>query len=583
MSMAEKIRELLKDNNLDAIAITHSNRYIEQDILPEENQLHELCGFSGSDGMTIVTATRIYLLVDGRYELQAEKQTDSSAVTVVPVGHFFRIPASGESTSADSANVTARLKNACELLKMEGLSKIGYNSWRHSIAEIEFIRKEYPDMKFVDLSDSLEESLMNPVTVYKRDIEFSGLNCKDKLSAIQYMTDDQAADFCLITSADSISWLFNIYARDLKYSPVVRAYALVEKNGEAMLYGDNLDTDLPHGNMKDFIHKMQNVGNVKVLYDSHTAPEKIKKIVGPETKLIKVPDICQTLKVQKNEAELQGMINCHIRDGVALSKFLCWLDENYEGKTELDIVEKLHGFRIEQKYFFSESFATIAGFADNGAVVHYQPNIETNKRLKEGGLLLLDSGAQYLDGTTDVTRTVAVGNPSKEMIKDFTLVLKAHIALASARFPEGTSGIKLDALARSEIWREGMDYKHGTGHGVACFGNVHEGPISISAYGSDYGFKTDMVTSDEPGIYKENKYGIRTENLLYTTGSKFAGFLEFKTLTKVPIDKRLIDKYMLDTGEQAWLNNYHRDVFDCLAPYMNEKERKWLKDACSPL
>ena len=215
--------------------------------------------------------------------------------------------------------------------------------------------------------------------------------------------------------------------------------------------------------------------------------------------------------------------------------------------------------------------------------MHYQPSEKTNKELKDDSLLLLDSGGQYLDGTTDVTRTIVLGKPSKEMIRDFTLVLQAHIALATAHFPVGTSGMKLDILARRPLWQNGLDYKHGTGHGVACFGNVHEGPISISANGSDYGFKSNMVVSDEPGVYKENEYGIRTENLLYTTESEHRGFLKFNILTKVPIDKRLIDKYMLQSGEQMWLNNYHQDVYNCLAPYMNEKEKMWLKDVCSPL
>lgn len=563
MSMLEEIRKKLQAENLDAYVVTHGNRYIGQDVLSQEHKLKKLCGFSGSAGMAVVTANDVFLLVDGRYELQARQETAGQNVTVVDV-----IP---------------RLKNACDLLKDKGFFNVGYNSWCHSVAEMEFIKRRYFDMKFVDLSDSFAENAKNLVTIYERDIKFSGQSREEKILTVQNMLQDQRADYYLFTSADSVSWLMNIYAADLPFSPVVRAYALVAKNGDVVLYGDNLQTELASGNWKDFSAKMLSLGAAKMMYDAHNAPEKIKKLVGEDVKLIKSPDICQIMKAEKNKVELLGMINCHIRDGVALSRFLCWLDENYEGKTELDIVEKLHGFRAEQKYFFSESFATIAGFADNGAVVHYQPNTETNKRLKDGSLLLIDSGAQYLDGTTDVTRTVAIGNPSKEMINDFTLVLKAHISLASARFPEGTSGAKLDALARSEIWQEGIDYKHGTGHGVACFGNVHEGPISISSSGSDYGFKADMVTSDEPGIYKENKYGIRTESLLYTTVSKFAGFLEFKILTKVPIDKRLIDKYMLDTGEQAWLNNYHKEVFDSLAPYLNEKEKMWLKDACSPL
>jgi Xaa-Pro aminopeptidase len=563
MNMLENIRKKLKAENIDAYVVTHGNRYIGQDVLPEEHKLKKLCGFTGSAGIAVVTAEDVFLLVDGRYELQARQETNSKEVTVV--------------------DAMPRLKNACDLLKDRGLLNIGYDSWCHSVAEMEFIKRRYFDMKFVDLGDFEEEKNKRSITVYERDIKFSGQSREEKTALLQNMLQDQKADFYLLTSADSVSWLMNIYAADLPCSPVVRAYALVDKNGDVVLYGDNLQTDLASGDWKDFADKLLSLNSVKIMYDAHNAPEKIKKLIGEDVKLIKVPDICQMMKAEKNPTEMQGMINCHIRDGVALSKFLCWLEENYEGKTELDVVEKLHEFRAEQEYFFSESFNTIAGFADNGAIVHYQPSEETNKRLEADSLLLIDSGAQYLDGTTDVTRTIAIGNPSKEMIKDFTLVLKAHIALAQTRFPIGTSGMKLDIMARSQLWKAGIDYKHGTGHGVACFGNVHEGPISISSGGSDYGFKANMVTSDEPGIYKENEYGIRTESLLYTTESEFAGFLEFKTLTKVPIDKRLIDKYMLDTGELAWLNNYHQNVYECLAPYINEKEKMWLKDACSPL
>ena len=563
MSEIEEIRKKLKAENLDAYVIAHGNRYIGQDILPLEHKLKKLCGFTGSAGIAVITENAAYLLVDGRYELQARQETDSQEITVM--------------------DVLPRFKNVCDLLKPLGATDVGYDAWSHTVAEIEFIKRRYFDMKFHDVGDWSDCKLNNQVEVMERGLEFSGQSRAEKISVVQNMLNDQQVDYYLFTSADSVSWLMNIYARDLPCSPVVRAYALVAKSGEVCLFGDNLKTDLPSGNWQDFAERMAKLGEVKLMYDAHSAPEKIKALVEVETKLIKAPDICQMLKAEKNATELKGMINCHIRDGVALSKFLCWLEENYQGKAELDVVAKLHKFRSEQEYFWGESFNTIAGFAENGAVVHYQPSEKTNKELKDGSLLLLDSGGQYSDGTTDVTRTIAIGNPSKEMMKDFTLVLKAHIALASVRFPIGTPGMKLDIMARSQIWADGSDYKHGTGHGVACFGKVHEGPISISTNGSDYGFKSNMVTSDEPVIYKENEYGIRTENLLYTTESEHNGFLKFNILTKVPIDKRLIDKYMLNAGEQMWLNNYHQDVYDCLAPYMNEKEKMWLKDVCSPL
>ena len=563
MITVEDIRKKLQDDKLDALVITHTNRFLGQDILQDENKLFELCGFSGSAGIAAITADKVYLLVDGRYELQARQETDSSSVTVV--------------------DMLPRLKNVCDLLCQNGITSIGYNAWNHSVAEMEFIRRRYFDVKFVDVGENSKNEKLRTIKVLKRDIAFSGQNSRDKIEAVQNMLQEQKADYYLFTSADSVSWLMNIYAHDLPYSPVVRAYALLGKDGNVKLFGDNLETDLPSGNWDDFNTEIGRLGEVKLMYDGHNTPEKIKKLVAEDTKLIKAPDICQLLKAEKNFTELQGMINCHIRDGVALSKFLCWLQDNYRGKTEYDIVRKLHEYRAKQDNFFSESFGTIAGFGSNGAIVHYQPDEKNSTLLTDDSLLLIDSGAQYLDGTTDVTRTVVLGKPSTEMVRDFTNVLKAHIALASAKFPIATSGVKLDILARSELWQNGIDYKHGTGHGVACFGNVHEGPISISAGGSDYGFKANMITSDEPGIYRENQYGIRIESLLYTAESKFAGYLEFNILTKVPIDKRLINKYMLSTGEQTWLNDYHQNIYDCLAPYLDEKEKIWLKDACSPL
>lgn len=562
----QQIRTHIKQMGLEAYVVAHGNRFIGEDIKADEHKLKQICGFSGSAGILAITADKCYLLVDGRYELQARLETNGKRVEVV--------------------DMMPRLKNVCDLLSLHQIHSVGYDSWNHSVAEMEFIKRRYKDMLFTDIGDLVTETPnVSPIIVRQRDVKFAGLSREQKCHYITDMLAEKSADYCLITAADSVSWLLNIYAEDLPYSPIVRAYALISSTGDITLFGNNLKADLPTENWDKFAPKMAALDSAKIMYDPHNTPEKIKSLVSADSMLIKMSDICQTLKAEKNPTELNGMINCHIRDGVALSKFLCWLEQHYQGLSELDVVEKLHEFRSRQDNFFSESFATISGSAENGAIVHYQPNRKSNRLLADNNLLLIDSGGQYLDGTTDVTRTIALGTPSAEMIKDFTLVLKAHISLAQARFPVDTAGTKLDIVARGCLWQEGLDYKHGTGHGVACFGNVHEGPISISPNSSEYGFKANMVTSDEPGIYKEGKYGIRIENLQYTAKvADFAGeFLEFRYLTKVPIDKRLIAEYMLTDGEKAWLNNYHRDVFNDLAPYMNETEKLWLKDACSPL
>ena len=560
----QEIRAKLKQNDIDAYVVTHGNRFIGQDILESEHKLKALCGFSGSAGIAVITTDKAFLLVDGRYELQARLETNADEITVV--------------------DMMPRFKNVCDLMTEKKIERIGYDAWCHSVAEMEFLKRRYRNLMFADVGDFMELDNTLPVRAQTREIKFSGMSYEEKCKKVIAEIQNQNADYMLLTSADSVSWLLNLYARDLPCSPIVRAFATVAKNGEITLFADNLQADLPVKNWIEFAEFLKNADGKAIAFDAHTAPEKIKKLANADTLLFKTQDMCALQKCEKNLTELQGMINCHIRDGVAVVKFLVWLNDNRQGKTELDAVEKLHQFRAEQKYFFSESFETIAGSGAHGAIVHYQPTEQSNTKIEEGSLLLLDSGGQYFDGTTDITRTIAIGEPTREMIADFTTVLKAHIALASVRFPVGTSGEKLDVLARSKLWAINADYKHGTGHGVACFGNVHEGPISISVNGSDYGFKPNMVTSNEPGIYKEGKYGIRIENLQYTASvDEQDGFLKFIPLTKVPIDKRLIDKYMLNGDELAWLNWYHRTVYADLKPYLNEHELQWLEDACAPL
>lgn len=556
----DDIQQKLKQESLDAYIIGYENRFLGQDILPQEHKIKYLCGFSGSAGMLAVTADKVFLFVDGRYELQARQEVDTNKISVV--------------------NQTPCLENVLCFLKQQKVQKIGFDGWSVAAGEIAENESLFPKLQLVDVGTWVDLEAKSIVEVKERSSVYAGASRKDKLRLLIDIMQAGGADYYLVTAADSVSWLLNIYAKDLQCSPVVRAYALIDKNGEVKLIADNLQTDLPVCTFDKFENwlKMQ---TAKILYTAASIPSRLKKILKNG---VPVQDICQLQKAEKNETELQGMINCHRRDGVALVKLLYWLQNNWRGKTELEVVQKLHELRQEQDLFFEESFETIAGDAENGAIVHYQPTEKTNRKLQENSLLLLDSGGQYFDGTTDVTRTVALGIPSAEMIHDFTLVLKGHIALERAIFPKETSGVQLDALARLPLWREGKDYKHGTGHGVGCFGNVHEGPNRISNKGSMYGFKANMVTSIEPGYYKENAYGIRIENLVYSKHSKkYENFLEFETLTLVPIDKKLIDVYLLDAGEQDWLNNYHRKVYESLAACVNDDEKKWLKESCSPL
>lgn len=555
----ENIKNKLISENLDAYLIGYGNRFIGQDVLPEEHKLQYICGFSGSAGMLAVTPKQAYLFVDGRYELQARQEVDLSNITVI--------------------NKAPCLKNVCAFLKEFGCGLVGYDGMSVSALELKNVRDL--GLKLKDVGDWVNINSLTKINLEKRSLEYAGLASSDKMQPLKRLLMQNSADYYLLTAVDSVSWLLNIYAKDLPCSPVVRAYAVIGKNGLVTLVGDNLQTELPVLSFVDFEKWLAENSSKKFIYDQSSTPVRLQNLLKNSMEAM---DVCQVMKAEKNETELAGMIACHKRDGVALIQLLYWLDNNWKGKTELDVVEKLHEFRQQQNLFFSESFETIAGTAENGAIVHYQPTIKTNKILQENSLLLLDSGGQYLDGTTDVTRTIALGQPTSEMIHDFTLVLKGHIALSQAVFPEGTCGLCLDALARRPLWREGKDFKHGTGHGVGCFGNVHEGPNRISSNGSLYGFKKNMITSIEPGYYKENAYGIRIENLVYSkVSTEYENYLEFEPLTLVPIDKRLIDVYLLDSGERDWLNNYHRKVYESLAACVNDNVKKWLKASCSPL
>lgn len=559
MTLAE-IQNKLKFLKIDAYIVSYGNKFIGQDILPSEHKLKHLCGFSGSAGMLAITKKQAFLFVDGRYELQARQEVNLNKVTVINEDPCF--------------------VNVCSFLQEAGSEVVGYGGMSVSLAEEKAAEELFESLNLTDVGDLTDLDCKTPIKVLERPLKYAGKSREEKIEAITALLKKYDADYYLLTAADSVSWLLNIYAEDLPCSPVVRAYALIDKKGKAILIGDNLQTDLPVWTFDRLSKWLDDNDNV-ILYDESITPESlIRKIKNGHN----VCDVCQMLKAEKNETELKGMISCHERDGVALVKLLYWLKNNWQGQTELDVVKKLHEFRKKQNLFFSESFETIAGASENGAIVHYQPTQKSNRLLQENNLLLLDSGGQYLDGTTDVTRTVALGVPTPEMIHDFTLVLKGHIALGKAQFPADTGGIRLDVLARAPLWLEGKDYKHGTGHGVGCFGNVHEGPNRISSSGSAYGFKPNMITSIEPGYYKENAYGIRIENLVYTKETALnSGFLKFEPLTLVPIDKKLIDVYLLDEGERDWLNDYHKKVYERLAACVNDDEKKWLKESCSPL
>jgi Xaa-Pro aminopeptidase len=403
------------------------------------------------------------------------------------------------------------------------------------------------------------------------------------------------ADSLLLSALDEIAWLLNIRGNDVHCNPVVVSYLLIEKDKvNYFVQPQKVTPELAEYFSANGIsvHPYEEIGHYLNSFNAHSIlmnPAKtnyaIYSAIRPGCLIINGASPVALLKAIRNKQEIAGIHAAMQRDGVALVKFLKWLDEAVPAgkETEISVDKKLHTFRAAQPLYMGESFDTIAGYKEHGAIVHYEATPETDVTLKPEGFLLLDSGAQYLDGTTDITRTIALGPLTEEEKTDYTLILKGHIALAMAVFPEGTRGAQLDVLARMPIWKERMNYLHGTGHGVGHFLNVHEGPQSIRMNENPVALQPGMVTSNEPGVYKAGSHGIRTENLVLTVPAgegMFGKYLKFETLTLCPICRKGIIKELLTAEEIGWLNDYHRTVYEKLSPDLNNDEREWLKEAC---
>lgn len=555
----KSIQKELKAQKLSGRIFTLGNLFIGEDILPEENRICELTSFTGSYALLFVTPAKAYLFVDGRYELQAKKEVNLRRIEIVKLSEI----------------------SFCSWLKnnfAKSSARIAYNPWIISLSTLNGLKKLLPAAEFIPAADAGRLLSPKPVKVFTHQKKFTGQVSKDKLAQFAAHIKKCGLDAFLVTSAASTSWLLNLRSNALPYTPVFRAYVLVEKNGAYKVFAENTDyeTALPFAKLAEILPRYAKLGA-----DFCSTPAAI---AGFAAQLADTADAVAAMKAVKNPTELKGMRNAHLRDGVALTKFLFWLSKNYKGKTETEVAEKLLAFRKKELNFYSESFAAIAGFGANAAVVHYHADEKSAAVLKKNAVLLLDSGGQYYDGTTDVTRTIALGEPSADMTEKNTLVLKAHIALASAVFPQQTSGSELDLIARQPLLKQGLDYEHGTGHGVGFFSDVHEGPARISVHAKNSApLAAGMVTSIEPGYYKENAFGIRIENLYTVKPAKNPKYLHFEVLTLAPIDKKLINKYMLTTEELTWLNRYHRQVFLSLKKYLTRQELEWLREACAPL
>ncbi len=577
------LRQSLRGLNLSGFLIPHADEH-QCEYTPDwTRRLDWLTGFSGSAGLCAVTLDRAAIYVDGRYTLQVKQQ--------VNVKNFEPLSLHDDKLAEW---LIAQLKQG---------DRIGYDPMLHMRGWIKKLSKALTDkgVKLLPVaSNPIDDIWKNRPKPSKKpafpyQLKYSGESSKHKRDRVCAELKADNLKAAVLTSLDSIAWLLNIRGGDVQHSPLVLGYVILKNTGKADFFvdedkisdevRDHLGKDIKIKPYADFFKTLETIGRggKKILVDpklSHAAVMDALELGGAE--IVAKHDPCQLLKACKNETELNGMRAAHIRDGVAMCKFLFWFDENVaKGEIdELSATEKLLEFRKRQRYFQGLSFDTISGAGPNGAIVHYKSSPASNRKITGDMLYLLDSGGQYLDGTTDVTRTLSIGKPSEEQRDRFTRVLKGHIALAQARFPVGRPGAHLDTLSRKSLWDVGLDYDHGTGHGVGCYLGVHEGPQSISQRGMAVALKPGMVLSNEPGYYKTGEYGIRIENLMIVRSTHFENEERlmniFETITFVPIDTNLVNAHMMSSAEIIWLNIYHVQVREKIAPFLAGKELEWL-------
>lgn len=578
------LRAAMQWAHVDAFLVPRADAHLGESVPASEARLAYLTGFTGSAGMAVIGIKKAGLFVDSRYTLQAPAQTDTDKITVHEVGQ---------------GGVSPDIK-----LYVPRGGTLAYDPWLHTPGEVRDITEKLAGHAQVVPHDNLVDHIWQdrpapPVS----PIEFLGHNragktSSDKIADLRDTLAREGADAAVLTLPESICWLFNMRGRDVPNTPFVLGFAIVPRSGLPTLYLDKAKITPEIEKALDGIAKVaKSTGMAKaleklgsgqkaVLVDPQSAPAAVADTLRQAgARVIEKRDPVLGPKSIKNEAELAGMREAHKLDGVALAKFLQWFDgEAPKGQlTEIGIVTALEAFRREEETCVDASFDTISGAGPNGAIVHYRVTKKTDRTLNAGELMLVDSGAQYLSGTTDITRTLFTGSATAEQKDRFTRVLKGMIAISLARFPRGTTGAQIDILARQYLWQDGVTYNHGTGHGVGAFLGVHEGPVGISSRYTTP-FEPGNVISNEPGYYKTGEYGIRIENLIVVKEAEaFPGFLEFETLTLAPIDTRLIDMDLLTETERSWLNGFHARVWSEIGPLVGGETKDWLQKATAAI
>ncbi|EPD50325.1 hypothetical protein HMPREF1210_02896 [Paenisporosarcina sp. HGH0030] len=580
----EKLRQLMKENQMDAYIIPSFDAHQSEYVAEHWKCRQWISGFTGSAGTVVITLEDAGLWTDGRYYIQAEEQLEGSGI------RLFRMMDPG---------VPFYSEWLTDVLNEGGI--VGFDG---NVFSINMVKKMEKDLKAKRIALKMNQDLIGDLwedrpeipkgPMFTHDVKYAGKSRVEKLSEVREEMKNKGANYYILTSLDDIAWLLNIRGADVPNNPIVIANVIVAEHKcylfidsckvpalvKLELEAEGIELKANH-EIQTFLRNLSD-GDAVIL-DTNKTNISLYNAINSNTKKIEIPNITTNLKAIKNEVEIKNLKWCEIKDGLAMVKFIKWLKNSVDKEeiTEITAEERLEDFRRGQEGFVGPSFDTIAGYKEHAAMMHYKANKETQYTLKNEGLFLIDSGGQYYDGTTDITRTIVLGKLTDEQKRDFTLVLKGFIALSSVKYLYGATGSNLDVLARQPIWQYGLDYKCGTGHGVGFFLNVHEGPQSIRNDNNNVILEKGMIITNEPGIYLEGKYGIRIENMMLVVEdekTEFGQFMKFETITYCPIDLSGINIDMLTESEKQWLNNYHQEVYTKLAPYLNEEERVWLRE-----